>query len=37
MTSRLHSATTLVDGMNKVGHGSVQDRKRALEEQTAVT
>ena len=37
MTSRLHSANTLVEGMNKVGHGSVQDRKRALEEQIAVT
>ena len=37
MTSRLHSANTLVEGMNKVGHGSVADRRRALEEQIAVT
>lgn len=37
MTSRLHSANTLKEGMMNVGFGDPQARKRELEAQIAVT
>jgi len=35
MTSRLHSAKTLEEGMNQVGYGDAQSRKRELEAKIA--
>ena len=35
MTSRLHSAKTLEEGMNQVGYGDVNSRKRDLEAKIA--
>ena len=35
MTSRLHSADTLMEGMTQVGHGDVSTRKRELENMIA--
>ena len=37
MANRLHSAKTLEEGMNQVGFGDIQARKRELEAKIAAT